>query len=70
MSVLINEENRTWNEHLIDGLFVLEEAELVKKILLSRHLVEDKVFWPWTQSGAYTCKSGYRFLKMEDEEEG
>ena len=56
MSVLINEENRTWNEHLIDGLFVPEEAELVKKIPLSRHSVEGKVFWPWTQNGAYTCK--------------
>ena len=70
VNVLINEENRTLNEHLIDRLFIPEEAELVKKIPLSRHLVEDKVFWPWTQSRAYTCKSGYRFLKMEDEEEG
>ena len=70
VNVLINEENRTWNRHLIDGLFVSEEAELVKKIPLSRHSVEDKVFWPWTQSGAYTGKSSYRFLKMEDEEEG
>ena len=56
MSVLINEENRTWNEHLIDGLFVPKEAKLVKKIPLSRHSVEGKVFWPWTQNGAYTCK--------------
>ena len=70
VNVLINEENRTWNEQLIDGLFVPEEAELVKKIPLSRHSVDDKMFWPWTQSGAYTCKSGYRFLKMEDEEDG
>ena len=70
VNVLINEENRTWNEQLIDGLFVPEEAELVKKISLSRHSVDDKIFWPWTQSGAYTCKSGYRFLKMEDEEDG
>ena len=42
----------------------------MKKIPLSKHSVDDKMFWPWTQSGAYTCKSGYRFLKMEDEKEG
>ena len=70
VNMLINEENWTWNEHLIDGLFVPEEVELVKKIRLSIHSVDDKMFWPWTQSGAYTCKSGYWFLKMEDEEEG
>ena len=70
VNVLINEESQTWNEQLIDGLFVPKEAELVKKIPLSRHSVDDKMFWPWTQSGAYTCKSGYRFLKMEDEEDG
>ena len=70
MNVLINEESRTWNEQLIDGLFVPKEVALVKKIPLSKHSVDDKMFWPWTQSGAYTCKSGYRFLKMEDEKEG
>ena len=55
---------------MIDGLFVPEEAELVKRIPLSRHPVNDKLFWPWTQSGTYSCKSGYRFLKMEEEVEG
>ena len=70
VNVLINEESRTWNMQLIDGLFVPKEAELVKKIPLSRNSVDDKMFWPWIQSGAYTCKSGYRFLKMEDEEDG
>ena len=69
VNVLINKESQTWNEQLVDGLFVPKEAELVKKIPLSRHSVDDKMFWPWTQSGAYTCKSGYRFLKMEDEED-
>ena len=70
MDVLINEDSRTWNEQIIDGLFVPEEAALVKKIPLSRHLVDDKLLWLWTQSGTYSCKSGYRFLKMEEEEEG
>ena len=70
MNVLINEDSCTWNEQLIYGLFVPEEAKLVKRIPLLRHPVNDKLFWPWTQSGTYSCKSGYRFLKMEEEEEG
>ena len=37
VNVLINEESRTWNMQLIDGLFVPKEAELVKKIPLSRN---------------------------------
>ena len=70
VNVLINEDSQTWNEQLIDGLFVPEEAKLVKRIPLLRHPVNDKLFWQWTQSGTYSCKSGYQFLKMEEEEEG
>ena len=68
VDVLINEENRTWNDDLIAGLFAPEEAELIKKIPFSKHPTEDKLYWPWTQNGQYSCKSGYRFLKMEEEE--
>ena len=32
---LIDLNTRTWNEELIDGLFVEEDAELIKKIPLS-----------------------------------
>ncbi|KAK9985874.1 hypothetical protein SO802_030825 [Lithocarpus litseifolius] len=68
VDVLINEENRTWNDEVIAGLFVPEEAELIKRIPLLKHPTKDKLYWPWTQSGQYSCKSGYRFLKMEEEE--
>ena len=70
VEVLINEDTRTWNEDVIDGLFVPEEAELIKKISLSRHPTEDMLFWPWTQSGQYSCKSVYQFLKHKVDEEG
>ena len=65
MEVLINEAMRTWNENIIDGLFVLDEATLIKKIPLLKHPTEDKLCWPWTQNGQYSYKSGYRFLKSE-----
>ena len=70
VEVLINEDKRTWNEEVVDGLFVPEEAELIKQIPLSRHPTEDKLVWLWTQSRQHSCKSGYRFLKNMDEEEG
>ena len=70
VEVLIKEDKRTWNKDVIDGLFVPKEAELIKKIPLSRHPTEDKLFWPWTQNGQYSCKSGYWILKYEVNEEG
>ena len=69
VEVLINEATRTWNENIIDGLFVPDEAVLIKKIPLSKHPTEDKLYWPWIQNGQYSCKSEYRFLKSEADED-
>ena len=55
---------------MIDGLFAPGEAAIIKSISLSRFPTEDKLFWPWTQTGKYNCKSGYRFLKHEDDVSG
>ena len=67
VEVLINEENRTWNDEVLAGLFVPEEVELIKRIPLLKHPTENKLYWSWTQNGQYTYKSGYRFLKKEEE---
>ena len=67
---LIKEDSRTWDDVVIDGLFVPEEADIIKSIPLSRFPTEDKLYWPWTQTGKYNCKSGYRFLKCEAEVSG
>ena len=64
---LIKEDSRTWDDDVINGLFVPGEVAIIKSIPLSRFPTEDKLFWPWTQIGKYNCKSGYRFLKYEDE---
>ena len=43
---LIDSNTRIWNEELIDGLFVEEDAKLIKKISLSRVATEDTLYWP------------------------
>ena len=66
---LIDPNTRKWNEELIDGLFVEEDVELIKKIPLSRVEMEDTLYWPYSTSGHYTCKSSYMFLKQESKME-
>ncbi|KAL0003081.1 hypothetical protein SO802_016862 [Lithocarpus litseifolius] len=52
---------------MLYGLFNTEEAELIKTIPLSSEASEDVLLWPHSSNGQYSCKTGYRFLKMEDE---
>ena len=48
---------------MIDGIFIPQEAELIKRIPLSRFEANDSIFWPLSQNGQYSCKLGYRFLR-------
>ena len=41
--------------------------QMIKAMSLSRCEAEDSLFWPFTNNGIYTSKSGYRFLKAEDQ---
>ena len=50
---------------MVDGLFVEDDAKLIKKILLSKKVTEDVLYWPFLRNGVYNSKSGYRFLKEE-----
>ena len=38
----------------MDGLFVAEDAELIKAIPLSQAKAEDVLFWPYTNNGVYS----------------
>ncbi|KAK9985249.1 hypothetical protein SO802_030200 [Lithocarpus litseifolius] len=67
VEILIDEATHRWNHSVIDGVFTPEEAELIKSLPLPQQGVEDRLFWPFTQTGTYTSKSGYRFLKSEEE---
>ena len=48
---LINVDTRSWNEEMIDGIFIPQEAELIKKIPLSQFETDDSLFWPLSPNG-------------------
>ena len=50
---------------MMDGLFVEEDAKMIKKIPLSWMATEDVLYWPFSGNGSYSYKSGYRLLKDE-----
>ena len=55
---LINPKTRT-NHEMIDGIFIPQEAEIIKKNPLSKNDVADSIFWLLAQNGQYSCKAGY-----------
>lgn len=63
---LINQNHRTWNHEMIDGIFAPQEADLIKRIPLAKNAATDLVFWPRIENGQYSCKSGYQLLKDQD----
>lgn len=63
--LLIKESTRQWKKDIVDGIFAPKKVELICKIPLSKDASKDTIFWPLTQDGNYTSKTGYRFLKEE-----
>ncbi|KAL4621404.1 hypothetical protein ACB092_06G225000 [Castanea dentata] len=62
VEVLINQSNCRWRSEVIDHCFNLAEAKMIKNIPLSSTSQPDKLIWPFTPTGQYSVKSGYRFL--------
>ena len=67
IDTLIDPSTRQWNEELVYGLFMEEDAKLIKKIPLSGQVAKDILYWPYSTSENYSCRSKYRFLKEEAE---
>ena len=65
VSHLSNPTTRQWDVQLLFNLFTHMEADLITQIPLGRTTSEDSLFWPYVQTGQYTTKSGYYFLKTE-----
>ena len=62
VEVLINPVTRSWRTEVIEHVFSTQEAETIKGIPLSSTSQKDVLVWPFTPSGTYSVKSGYRFL--------
>ena len=65
VSALINQVTRQWDASLLHSRFSEVEAELIQKLPLSRINAPDIPVWPFVQSGEYTVRSRYFFLKIE-----
>jgi hypothetical protein len=55
VSVLIDQNTRTWNVGLISEVFLEDEAELICSIPLSPLPVEDRIIWRGTKNGIFFC---------------
>ena len=65
VDVLIDQHTREWKVNLIDSVFTLDEAKLIKAIPLSSLPQNNFLFWPLDSFGNYTIKSGYKMLSEE-----
>lgn len=63
MEVLINLVTRSWRYDIIDHVFSVAEADVIKSIPLSSSSQPDVLVWPFTLLGQYSIKSGYKFLQ-------
>ena len=59
---LIKSGTNEWNSLLLQQLFCARDIALIESIPLCSSKVDDTLIWPFTPSGSYTVKSGYRFL--------
>ena len=53
VDLLIDPNSRQWIMEVVDGLFALEEADIIKKMPLARGASEDLLFWPYSSDGSY-----------------
>ena len=54
---LLNKEEASWQVDVVDALFLLHEAEVIKVIPISSHLQEDKQIWALSTNGAFSVKN-------------
>ena len=66
---LINLESRTWNLEAIRALVDPHDAQIIESIPLSRHQMEDRNEWHFTNNGKYSVKSGYQVEQIYPDKE-
>ena len=67
ISMFINPATGSWKSEVPEKYLLEFEVEAVKSIHLCRTQQQDKLIWPLNPNGAYSLKSGYKFLQSESQ---
>ncbi|KAL0349988.1 UNVERIFIED_CONTAM: hypothetical protein Sradi_4148000 [Sesamum radiatum] len=59
VSDLLDSSKEGWNDELIDFLFFLEDANLIKSIQIGWFPLSDSRFWHYDRRGIFSVKSAY-----------
>lgn len=60
----IQEDKSGWREDLVQGLFSMEETNIIKSIPLSCMDKEDQQVWNYSNNSQFTIRSAYIFTKI------
>jgi hypothetical protein len=52
--LILKQPSTTWNDTLIDSIFLPFERDLIKQLPLTQEPMEDQIMWPHTINGCYT----------------
>lgn len=59
VSKLINVDNRTWDEYVINELFWPINAQHILSVMLALGMMEDFVSWHYNRNGIFLVRSTY-----------
>ena len=65
---LMNPISRKWNSNLISTVYNRNEAKAILSTTFSKFGNGDKVIWPFSSSGEYQVKKGYKMLTALNQE--
>lgn len=67
MNQLFMENQRSWDNQLVEQIFCLEKVALLLSILLSVRNVNDKLVWHWEKNGKFSIRSAYHIARKDCE---
>ena len=67
---ILDEDQKWWNESVIDEAFDAKTASAIKQMPLSNINTPDVLWWKETNSGEYTVSSAYKLELRRQKAEG
>ena len=65
---LLDPNTGWWNRVLVMQHFNHEDGEAILRVLLSRRVIQDFLFWTFTKFGDYTVRSEYQVARQLQKE--